>query len=650
MKTPPKFSRVVIERLTPAIDGGRFPIKRVVGDRIEVKARIFSDGHDVISARLRHRGRDADWTEVPVTPTQADQWQGSFTPNSTGLHEYEIEAWINPFLSWWEIVERKLALNIHDPSEERVAADWLDHLSPKSGSEIAAAIAALRSEPDGGGRFVERLKDQAFREAVDALLPDTVRPGQVARSDRLSVWVDPPLARFSNWYQVFPRSCGEPGRHGSFADLGQRLPVIADMGFNVLYLPPIHPIGEVNRKGRNNSLVAAPGDPGSVWAIGSAAGGHTSIHPELGTLDDFKHLLTRARELGMEIALDITFQCAPDHPYVSEHPDWFARLPDGSIRHAENPPHRYEDVAPFDFECEDWPSLWRELLGIFVFWLEQGVTVFRVDNPHTKPLPFWEWIIGEVKRLCPDAVLLSEGLTRPTLMHHLSKVGFSQAYDYFPWRVTKEELIREYSALQEPSARNHFRPNLWPNTPQCLPRELQQAPPSAFALRLVLAATLGASYGIYGPAYELCVNEPAGPDSIDYADSEQYELKEWDWSPTAGIRPLVTAVNRIRAANPALHTDYSLCFHEVDNPQIVAYSKSTEDRSNAVLTIVNLDPLHIQSGWTGLDLTALGMVGSDRFAVTDLLTQESYHWLGPRNYIELDPERQPAHVLSIQKD
>jgi starch synthase (maltosyl-transferring) len=461
--------------------------------------------------------------------------------------------------------------------------------------------------------------------------------------------VDRELARFSSWYELFPRSSSPaPGRHGSFADVEARLPYVAELGFDVLYLPPIHPIGRTKRKGPNNAVKSRTGDPGSPWAIGAEEGGHKSIHPELGTIDDFRRLVASAAEHGIEIALDIAFQCSPDHPYVDRHPEWFHWRPDGTVQFAENPPKRYEDIYPFAFDTDQWPELWLELQSVFEFWIEQGVRVFRVDNPHTKPLPFWEWCIGELKTSHPDLVLLSEAFTRPKVMHRLAKAGFTQSYTYFAWRNTKWELTEYFTELSKDESREYFRPNAWPNTPDILTETLQFGGRPAFVSRLVLAATLAANYGIYGPAFELSEHRPREPGSEEYLDSEKYQLRTWDLDRPDSLREVIARVNTIRRENRALQQDWTLAFHTVESDHLLCYSKATEDLDNVVLVVVNLDPHHTQSGWVDLSLDTLGL-DSSPFQVHDLLGGGRFVWQGSRNYVELDPQVLPAHVFLVRR-
>jgi starch synthase (maltosyl-transferring) len=478
--------------------------------------------------------------------------------------------------------------------------------------------------------------------------PDRRRQGVFPRE--LRVLVDPPLARFGAWYELFPRStAAEPGRHGTFRDVVARLDYVQELGFDVLYLPPIHPIGHERRKGPNNTPSRGPQDPGSPWAIGAVEGGHTAVHPDLGTLQDFERLVALARERGIEVALDIAFQCTPEHPWVREHPEWFRHRPDGEIMHAENPPKVYEDIYPLDFETGDRRGLWEALRDVFVFWCERGVRVFRVDNPHTKPFAFWEWVLADVRSVYPDAIFLSEAFTRPKVMYRLAKVGFTQSYTYFAWRNTKPELTEYLTELTRTGAVEFFRPNFWPNTPDILTEYLQSGLRPAFAVRLILAATLSSSYGIYGPAFELMEHTPRDPGSEEYRDSEKYEIRTWDLERPDSLAPLIARVNRIRRENPALHDDRGLRFHGVANDQLLAYSKANEDGTNRILVIVNLDPRTPRSGWTDLALGELGLGPSEPFEVEDLLSGTVYAWSGPANFVLLDPAESPAHILRVRR-
>jgi starch synthase (maltosyl-transferring) len=641
--------RVIIEGVTPEIDAGRFPIQRITGDDIMVEADILADGHDALSCALCYRKEgDPEWDEVPMQALGNDRWSASFTVQALGRYRYTVQGWVDPFKTW----ARDLA--------KRVAAGQATAVDLLIGAEMveAAQIRAPVMHAGWLATFAEALRAGGPDAARQALSPELARLMALCAERRFvttydrerAVVVNRPLARFGAWYELFPRSCAPvPGQHGTFKDVEARLPYVAAMGFDVLYLPPIHPIGKSFRKGRNNSTAVTPGDPGSPWAIGSAEGGHKAIHPQLGTLADFHHLLENAAQYGLEIALDIAFQCAPDHPYVSEHPEWFRHRPDGTIQYAENPPKKYQDIYPFDFETPAWRELWDELKSIFLFWIEQGVRIFRVDNPHTKPFPFWEWVIAEIQRETPETIFLSEAFTRPKALYGLAKRGFTQSYNYFPWRNTQWELTQYLTELTQTEAAEYTGPNLWPNTPDILPEYLQFGGRPAFMARLILAATLGPSYGIYGPAFELCVNTPLAPGREEYLDSEKYEIRHWELDPPDSLRGLIAQVNAIRKENPAFHANHHLQFHEVDNEQIIAYSKSSLDGTNQVLVVVNLDPHYKQSGMITLPLEELGIDPRQPYQAHDLLTEARYLWQGRRNYVELDPQTVPAHIFVIRR-
>ena len=506
-------------------------------------------------------------------------------------------------------------------------------------------------QPLGNDRFRARFPVKElgiYRYTLEGWLDRSGGRSAATRYEKeLSVVVDRERARCGAWYELFPRSWGAvPGRHGSFRELEQRLGYVRDLGFDVLYFPPIHPIALLLRKGKNGDLAAGPGDPGSPWAIGAKEGGHRAIHPELGTLEDFRRLLSKAKPMGLEIALDIALQCSPEHPYVKEHPEWFRRRPDGAIQHAENPPKKYEDIYPFDFECAQWKALWEEMKSMFLFWVEQGVRIFRVDNPHTKPFDFWEWLIAEVKRDHPDVIFLSEAFTRPKVMVRLAKLGFTQSYTYFCWRNTRSELTDYFTELTQGPAREFFRASVWTNTPDILTGYLQQGGRTAFRARLILAATLAANYGIYGPAFELCEDQPREPGSEEYLNSEKYELKRWELDRPDSLKELIGRVNRIRRENPALQRDDGLFFHPTDNEQVLCYSKQSPDRKNAILVAVNLDPRRKQSGWVDLRMEALGVGPSRPFEVEDLLHGSRYRWDRGRNYLEISPEM-TAHIFRV---
>ncbi|OGA38353.1 MAG: alpha-1,4-glucan--maltose-1-phosphate maltosyltransferase [Betaproteobacteria bacterium RIFCSPLOWO2_12_FULL_62_13] len=643
-------ARAAIDGVFPSVDGGRFAIKRIAGDRITVEADCFADGHDALRVVLRWRGEDETaWREVDMAHLGNDRWRASFVPETSGAYRYTVTAWVDHFLSWRNEFARR-----EDAEDLRIAAligagligevaarakgahrrrlsDWASRLKAESGVQKLRAIALDEELAQITARYPER--------SLAALWPV-----------EMPLVVDRERARYSTWYELFPRSTSpEPGRHGTFRDCEARLPYVAELGFDVLYLSPIHPIGRERRKGRNNALVAGPADVGSPWAIGAAEGGFKAVHPELGTLEDFRRLVLRAREHGIEIALDIAYQCAPDHPYVKEHPQWFRWRPDGSVQYAENPPKKYQDIYPFNFESDDWRALWQELKSVIEFWIGEGVKIFRVDNPHTKAFAFWEWAIGEVKRAHPDVIFLSEAFTRPKLMHRLAKLGFTQSYTYFAWRNTKHELTEYFTELANGPGREYFRPSVWPNTPDILTEALQFGGRPTFMARLVLAATLAASYGIYGPAYELMENKPREPGSEEYLDSEKYQLRRWDLDRADSLGPLIALLNRIRRENPALQSDWSLRFFPTDNEQLICYAKIEEPRDNAIVTVVNLDPVNTHSGWVELDLAALRIDPHSQYQMHDLLTGAHYLWEGSRNFVRLDPAHVPAHVFRVRR-
>jgi starch synthase (maltosyl-transferring) len=641
----PSPARVVIESVSPEIDSGRCPVKRVVGEKVVVEADIFADGHDVLSAVLLFRqAGETDWTEKPLVPQINDRWRGEFEVTKIGSAFYCLEGWVDLFESWRKGTRKKLQAGQEVLMELRMGAQLLHDAAGRAKETDAARLGrwALEAETNASLALGQEVAQMMSRYPARAL---STRYG-----NELRVVVDPVLAKYGAWYEIFPRSCpGRAGTHGSFKDVQARLPMIAEMGFDVLYFPPIHPIGRTFRKGKNNNPACQQGEPGSPWAIGAAEGGHKAIHPELGTLDDFKRLVSKAREMRIEIALDMAWQCSPDHPWVREHPEWFKKRPDGSIQYAENPPKKYQDIYPLNFECENWLSLWQELKSVIDYWIEQGVHVFRVDNPHTKTLQFWEWLIHEVKKTQPEVIFLSEAFTRPKLMYALAKLGFTQSYNYFPWRNTKWELSEYFKELAHPDLKEFFRPNLWPNTPDILPQYLQLGGRPAFMARFILAATLGASYGIYGPAFELCVNQAPENGGEEYLNSEKYEIKNWDLSQPGNLTELIAHVNRIRRENPALQSNERLVFHPVDNEQIIAYSKSTENGENIILTVVNVDPHHEQSGWLTLSLRELGIEPASAFQAHDLLTDERYLWQGDRNYMQLNPAYAPAAIFRLRR-
>jgi len=642
--------RAVVDAVLPAVEGGRFAVKRVAGEALEVEAHCFADGHDVLRARLLWRDEDANaWQEAEMTPLGNDVWRAAFTPPKIGRYRYTVAAWVDAFATWRHDFARR-----EDPADQAIAV--------LAGAYLAEEAAARAQGADAKSltAWAKRLRAAKSTEDIRAAALDEAMAALATRYPDRSLecrWpVDMPLtvdrerARYSTWYELFPRSAGEtPGRHGTFADVEKRLPYVAELGFDVLYLPPIHPIGREKRKGKNNAVSAAPDDVGSPWAIGAKEGGHKAIHPELGTPEDFRRLVKAAAKHGIEIALDIAYQCAPDHPYVTEHPDWFRKRPDGSVQYAENPPKKYQDIYPFDFESADWKALWAELKSVLDFWIAEGVKIFRVDNPHTKAFPFWEWAIAEVRRAHPEVIFLAEAFTRPKVMHRLAKLGYTQSYTYFAWRNSKQELTEYFTELAQGPGREYFRPNVWPNTPDILTEALQIGGRAVFMQRVALAATLSASYGIYGPAYELLEHKPRDPGSEEYLDSEKYQLRHWDLGRADSLRGYIAALNRIRRENPALQADHRLRFFPTDNDQLLAYGKQSEDGANVIVCVVNLNPHHTHAGWVELDLGWLGIEHDRPYQVHDLLSGARYLWTGPRNYVQLDPQRSPAHVFRLRR-
>jgi starch synthase (maltosyl-transferring) len=644
--------RVVIEAVIPEVDGGRFPAKRIIGEKVVVEADIFADGHDLLSSVLLYRHEaEASWREAPMESLVNDRWRGTFTVNRLGRYRYTIQGWIDPFKTWrHDLVKRADAGQVEE-IDFLIGAELIESASNRARKQDAEALkrwsAALRDRGRPPAERIAAALDQNLFLLIERY-PD--RSLATTYERELVLNVDRQQAGFSAWYELFPRSwASEPGKHGTFEDVRRHLPYVASMGFDVLYLPPIHPIGTSHRKGKNNAIHAAVGDPGSPWAIGAKEGGHKALHAELGTLEDFHRLVKAARDCGMEIALDLAFQCTPDHPYVSEHPEWFRRRPDGSIQYAENPPKKYQDIYPIYFETERWQELWDELKSVALFWIDQGVRIFRVDNPHTKPFPFWEWWIREIQKDHPDLIFLAEAFTRPKVMRRLAKLGFTQSYSYFAWRNAKWELTEYFTELTQSEMREYFRPNLWPNTPDILTEHLQFGGRPAFMARLVLAATLGANYGIYGPAFELGENRAREPGSEEYLDSEKYEIRRWNLDSQDSLKDFIARVNRIRKENPALQSDRSLRFHDINNDQMICYSKETEDGANVIVVVVNLDPHHVQAGRVRLNFEDFDLEQRHAYQFHDLLTDGRYLWHGRENTVELNPHAVPAHVFRVRR-
>jgi starch synthase (maltosyl-transferring) len=644
--------RVCIESVEPEIDCGRFPIKRTIGEEVRVSADIFADGHDHLAAAVLYRAANSPtWNETEMRLVVNDRWEGRFKVESLGRYQYTIVAWVDEFETWSADLQKRVAAFQEISVDALIGAAIVQSAADRAKGADSATLTLAATKLK---RVAKSDRDAVVATASNTALAALVnryreRSTDTQHETELQVVVDRERARFSSWYEMFPRSCTtDPKHHGTFRDCINRLGYVAGMGFDVLYLPPIHPIGRVERKGKNNSTTPLAEDPGSPWAIGSKEGGHKAIHPQLGSLEDLKELTKKASELGIDLALDIAFQCAPDHPYVKEHREWFRERPDKTIQYAENPPKKYQDIYPFHFENEHAGELWLELKDVILYWIAQGIRIFRVDNPHTKPFAFWEWLITGVKSEYPEVIFLAEAFTRPKVMYRLAKLGFTQSYTYFAWKNTSFELTQFFTEISEPRIREFLRPNLWPNTPDILNAYLQTGGRPAFVIRLILAATLGASYGIYGPAFETCEGRAVRPGSEEYLDSEKYQIRVWDINNPNNLRDLIIHMNRIRRASVALQSNAGLVFHPLDNEQLLAYSKVSEDGGDKLLMIVNLDPHNPQAGWVNLHLEALGLGSEESFAVHDLLTDAHYVWHGSRNYVQLNPTVLPAHVFRVQ--
>lgn len=636
-------SRVIIENVQPQVDGGHYPAKFTIGEYVRVTADIFGDGHDHLRAQVLYKHEtDESWSTLELKPQSNDNWAATFPVDRKGFYLFTIRAWVDHLETWYDGFRKKA----------EAAVDV--HVELMEGAALLRKIG--KGDPYLQSLATEFLEASKYRASIDKVLSPMFQKlvhehplieHETVFERELKLLVEWRKANFSAWYELFPRSASLDGRHGTFRDVIRLLPRIAAMGFDVLYLPPIHPIGKINRKGKNNNVRAERGEPGSPWAIGSDEGGHKAIHPELGTLEDFRKLIEEAKKAHIDIAMDIAFQCAPDHPYVKEHPQWFRQRPDGSIQYAENPPKKYQDIYPFNFESEDWKNLWEELRSVLEYWIGQGVKIFRVDNPHTKPIRFWQWVIAEINKKHEDVIFLSEAFTRPKIMASLAKVGFTQSYTYFTWRVTKDEIVEYVNELVHGPSRYFFRPNFWPNTPDILPFHLQHQGENIFIIRLALAATLSSCYGIYGPVYEFCDNLPV-PGREEYLDSEKYEIKQHDWKRTNRMTDIITILNRARKQHAALQSTWNLQFCALHEPNLVAYVKATHDLSDVFLVVVNLDPHQRHSGFVELPKERLRIHGRVNVKLHDLMTDEHYTWTQDWNYIELDPYKMPFHLFRLE--
>lgn len=642
----------VIENLYPNLEGGRHPVKRIVGEPLDVFADVFKDGHDVITAVLKWRPVGSQrWIEAPMHHIDNDRWKGACSFDSIGRWEYQIEAWGDTFRSWKKsFAVRCQALDPDVPVEAQDGARLLREAAQRATSAGSLDVSAQLAD------ISDLLSRLPADELLDVLLSDELQtlidryPDRAlsSTSQLMRVIVERLLARFSAWYEFFPRNAeGIADKHSTFRDCVGRLDDARAMGFNVIYFPPIHPIGVSHRKGKNNTLTALPGDVGSPWAIGGPTGGHYDVEPALGTVEDFVWLVGEANKRGLEIALDYALNCSPDHPYVAAHPDWFYQRPDGSIRYAENPPKKYQDIYPLNFHCADWRNLWRELINVVLFWVDKGVKIFRVDNPHTKPVAFWELLIADVQRKDPSVIFLAEAFTKPKMMQALGKVGFTQSYTYFTWRESKQELQEYCTELTRTDMRWYYRANFWPNTPDILPGHLQNAGPQMFRIRAALAATLSSCWGMYS-GYEFCENDPY-PGKEEYNNSEKYEIKQRDWNAPGNIKGFIRELNRIRNEQPAMHFYENLVFHPADHDKVMCYSRCTDDFANRILCVVSLDSAATASSNVHLDLGALGLDAAKPFKVHDLLHGSTYEWRGSTNFVSLNPNGVSMHVFKVEQ-
>lgn len=644
-------SRVVLDKITPCIGDGSFPIRRVLQDRLEVHAHAFADGHDKLAVFLLYKEPGSrKFERYRMEPLGNDEFAASIQLTTLGIGEYSVEGMIDHFQSWHDGFIKKHESGQDMAVELQIGAALIEEAAERARKIEARTLLRWAGKlADADLKVEDRIKLVLDPKLLELMLEHPNKDLATRWTPNCKVAVERKKALFSTWFEYFPRSCADDGkRHGTFKDAEKRLPEIAAMGFDVVYFPPIHPIGKVKRKGRNNALEAGPDDPGSPWAIGSAEGGHKSIHKELGTERDFRNFMRAAERYGIEVALDIAFQCAPDHPYVKEHPSWFKWRPDGSVQYAENPPKKYEDILPINFETEDWQELWEELLAVFLHWIELGVKIFRVDNPHTKPMEFWRWLIGTIKEDHPEVIFLSEAFTRPKRMYRLAKAGFTQSYTYFTWRNSGPELREYLESMLTTDVKEYFYPNFWPNTPDILHAELQTGNRNTFIGRYVLAGTLSSNMGCYGPAYQVLDCEPF-PGKEEYNNNEKYQFKQWDWQAPGNICEEMARLNRIRHDHPALQETYNIRFLDTDNRALLAYWKTTEDRTDQILVVVNMDWHHEQWGHVFLPLDAMHLSADPGFAVQDLFdpAKPIYRWNSNRNFIKLSPEKSPAHIFRI---
>ena len=643
--------RVIIHSVAPEIEHGRYPIKRTRGKRVRVTCAAFGDGHDHIRLALRYRHLDRkDGATVMMEHLGNDRWAGEFEVGERGYYKYELEGWVDQLQHWHAGFLKKAAAGQDMAVELEIGARWLRaaaEQAPRDAAKELRALAKLLGTKKAREEAVGTVRGEAFAKTVDA---NPLRQFVTTYDANLLVWVGRERELFSSWYELFPRSASpDPSRPGTLDDVIGLLPRVKEFGFDVLYLPPIHPVGERNRKGKNNNVDAEPGEPGSPWAIGSRHGGHKAVAPELGTLDDYRALVKTAREdYDIEVALDLAFQCAPDHPWVGEHPEWFVWRPDGTIAYAENPPKKYQDIVPINFESDDWENLWEALLDVVLFWNRQGVKIFRVDNPHTKAFRFWEWCIAKARAVDPDLIFLAEAFTRPYVMLELAKLGYTQSYSYFVWRKTPAEMRAYIEELQSGETREVMRPNFWPNTPDILPHELMGQGEGPFMLRLALAATLSSNYGLYGPAYEFMENAGADTGKDEYHNSEKYEVRHYDWGARNRLTDFMTRLNRARREHAALQETYNVTFSASDNELLQSYCKVSSDGGSIVWCVVNWDPHHAQSGWVQMPYWAMGLEHPRQLRCRDLLTGDTFYFNQEWNYVALEPWQWPMHLMAVE--
>ncbi len=643
-------SRVIITNVCPVINGGAYTAKATINEELPIIADAFCDGHDEIfcSVFIKH-GKDRQWKEYPMTFKNNDRWEYLLLPDKLGIYRFRVQAGVDAFATWKNGLLKKHGAGQDVSVELLIGAELLTAAVERANAKDKSLLRKWSKEITNTEESALLIPFITSDEVSAVMRRNASKENITEYPGVYEIEAERKRAGFSTWYELFPRSAAsEAGRHGTFADVQRLLPHIADMGFDVLYLPPIHPIGELKRKGKNNSLTAGPDEPGSPWAVGSRFGGHKAIHPELGSLNDFKRMCTEAKKHGIEVALDIAFQCAPDHPYVKEHPQWFKWRPDGTVQYAENPPKKYEDILPLNFETEDWENLWAELQSVVEYWIKAGVTIFRVDNPHTKSLYFWEHMIGNVRKKYPETIFLAEAFTRPRIMEQLAKAGFNQSYTYFTWRNTKAELEEYLTELTKTDMRYYYRPNFWPNTPDILPPILTHGGENAHIMRLILAGTLSANYGLYGPVYEYGLNVPVSGKE-EYVDNEKYEIRHWDWTEYTRIKEFIARLNRIRKTHPALQSTYNISFATTTNDQVICYVKRDRESGDTLIIAVNLDPHHTQSAWVDIPGALLGIPESGSYRVTDLLSGDSYTWQDVNNYVELNPFDIPAHILKVEQ-